>query len=99
MKKNTFVIAYVDENGVVTGNLHHLHDGEYAYRKVAERHALKINDRRGKHVVSVFQKDDFEKQIAGKTRMVKSLMSGEMVEIPINTPYYLDPSHETYWSM
>ena len=34
-----------------------------------------------------------------KTKMVESLMTGEMVEIPRNTPICLDPSRETYWSM
>lgn len=33
-----------------------------------------------------------------KMKTVKNLMSGNMVEIPANTPYYLDPSSETYWS-
>ena len=32
------------------------------------------------------------------TKMVKNLMSGKMVEIDFRTPYYLDPSRETYWS-
>lgn len=33
------------------------------------------------------------------TRTVRNLMSGEEVEIPINTPLSSDPSSETYWSM
>lgn len=34
-----------------------------------------------------------------KTRMVRSLMSGELVEIDADTPHCCDPSTETYWSM
>ena len=33
------------------------------------------------------------------TRMVKNLMTGEMVEIDYRTPHCADPSPETYWSM
>lgn len=32
------------------------------------------------------------------TRMVKNLMTGEMVEIDYRTPYCADPSSEAYWS-
>lgn len=31
-------------------------------------------------------------------KTVINLMTGKEVEIPANTPYYLDPSKETYWS-
>jgi hypothetical protein len=34
-----------------------------------------------------------------KTRIVKNLMSGKDVEIPVNTPRCCDPSTELYWSM
>lgn len=34
-----------------------------------------------------------------RTKKVKNLMTGEMVEIPYNTPHSCDPSTETYWSM
>jgi translation elongation factor P/translation initiation factor 5A len=30
---------------------------------------------------------------------VRSLMSGEMVEIPADTPWCCNPASETYWSM
>ena len=33
------------------------------------------------------------------TKKVKSLMTGEEIEIPVNTPRSCDPSTETYWSM
>lgn len=34
-----------------------------------------------------------------KTKKVRSLMTGEEIEIPSNTPYCCDPSTEQYWSM
>jgi hypothetical protein len=34
-----------------------------------------------------------------KTKMVRNLMSGKMIEIDANTPLCCDPSSETYWSM
>lgn len=35
----------------------------------------------------------------GKTKIVTNLLSGQPVEIPVNTPSYCDPSSESYWSM
>lgn len=34
-----------------------------------------------------------------KTRLVRNMMSGALVEISVNTPLCCDPSSETYWSM
>lgn len=41
---------------------------------------------------------DFYKNIE-KTKVVKNMMSGEDVTIPVNTPSCIDPSSERYWSM
>jgi hypothetical protein len=38
-------------------------------------------------------------EVVPTTKMVKNLMSGEMVEIPYDTPRSCDPSSELYWSM
>lgn len=35
----------------------------------------------------------------GATKMVRNLMTGEMIEIPRDTPRSCDPSTELYWSM
>lgn len=32
-------------------------------------------------------------------KTVRSLMTGELIEIPADTPLSCDPSSETYWSM
>lgn len=34
-----------------------------------------------------------------KMKKVKSLMTGEEIEIRVDTPFCCDPSTETYWSM
>ena len=33
-----------------------------------------------------------------KVDVRKNLMSGKSIEVPVNTPVYLDPAKETYWS-
>jgi hypothetical protein len=33
------------------------------------------------------------------TKTVKSLMTGQDVEIPVDTPWCCNPASETYWSM
>jgi len=34
-----------------------------------------------------------------KTKKVKNLMTGELVDIDVDTPHCCDPSTETFWSM
>ncbi len=41
------------------------------------------------------RKTDF----ASTTKKVKSLMTGEEIEIPSNTPNFCNPASESYWSM
>jgi hypothetical protein len=38
-------------------------------------------------------------EVVPTTKRVRNLMSGEMVEIPHDTPRSCDPSSELYWSM
>ena len=47
---------------------------------------------------SISDRNEFYNSIE-KKRIVKNLMSGQDVEIGVNTPLHLDPSSETYWSM
>lgn len=48
--------------------------------------------------LAVAEKTDFHKRIE-KQETRKNLMSGNEFTQPVNTPCYLDPSTETYWSM
>ena len=43
--------------------------------------------------------DKFRIEFVPTMKMVKNLMTGEMVEIPHDTPRSCDPSSELYWSM
>jgi hypothetical protein len=43
--------------------------------------------------------DKFRVEVVPTTKTVRNLMTGEMVEIPHDTPLSCDPSSETYWSM
>lgn len=43
--------------------------------------------------------DGFRFDWAPATKVVKNLMTGEMIEIAADTPHCADPSTERYWSM
>jgi hypothetical protein len=47
---------------------------------------------------AIAEANEFRTKIE-KKEMVRSLMSGEMVEQSVNTPRCCDPSSELYWSM
>ena len=46
--------------------------------------------------IVIMTQEEYRAQV--RMKRVKSLMSGEWIEIPEDTPAYLDPSMETYWS-
>lgn len=64
----------------------------YTYQKAAIN-AVKV----GQSVTDVDTFSDICKN--GPTMMVKSLMTGEMVEIDRDTPWCCNPASESYWSM
>ena len=43
--------------------------------------------------------DQFRVEVVPTTKIVKNLMTGEMVEIAHDTPRSCDPSSELYWTM
>jgi hypothetical protein len=43
--------------------------------------------------------DQFRVEVVPTTKWVKNLMTGELVEIPHDTPRSCDPSSEQFWSM
>lgn len=47
---------------------------------------------------AIAEYEDFRKNIE-KKKTVKNLMSGNEIEIAVNTPASCDPSTETYWCM
>ena len=57
--------------------------------------ANKVTDKSKYDVAEVgFFRDNIEKVV---TR--KNLMSGKEIEVSVNTPAFMDPSCESYWSM
>ena len=48
--------------------------------------------------MSGYPEDQYHIKYAPKYIKVKSLMSGQEVEIAADTPYYLRPDSESYWS-
>jgi hypothetical protein len=87
-----FVIYSLETGRIVCGNR------TFAYKKVAERHAGKIEEA---HQIEcgIMTQQKYDSVFGGMTRKVVNLMSGKEVEININTPLSCDPSSETYWSM
>lgn len=43
--------------------------------------------------------DKFRVEVVPTTKTVRNLMTGELVDIPHDTPRSCDPSSELYWSM
>lgn len=64
----------------------------YTYQKAAHN-ALKP----GLSVTDISTFDSIRAN--GATKMVRNLMTGQMVEIPADTPWCCNPASETYWSM
>jgi hypothetical protein len=48
---------------------------------------------------ALYPRDKYRFEIMPATMKVKSYMTGEEVEIPIDTPWSCNPASESYWSM
>ena len=70
----------------------------YGYRKVAQKHADKINAYGGNCQLSVMSMDEYRAATEDKTRLVRNAMTGQMQEEAMNTPYSCSVSSESYWS-
>lgn len=64
----------------------------------AKRSATCANRNAGGTEYAYIASADYEKNVV-KMKRVTSLMSGEEIEIPSNTPRCCDPSSEAFWSM
>ena len=76
------------------------HPTRFAYKGVAQRHADKHNTKRvgSRGELVVISCEDYQKSGFGnRTHMVRNIMTGEMVEENINTPYTCSVASETYW--
>ena len=70
---------------------------EFALESAAKRSATCMNRNAGNFLYTYADRETYERRVVYR-RQVRNLMTGEMVEIDSNTPYFLDPSMETYWS-
>lgn len=64
----------------------------------AKRSATCANRNAGKAVYQAMEETFFALKHPVGTKTVKNLMTGRDVQIAEDTPYFLDPSKETYWS-
>lgn len=65
----------------------------YVYEASAVKYLAKLGE--GYSLTDI----DTFRNIPVPTKKVRNLMSGEMIEIPVDTPRCCDPSTEAYWSM
>ena len=65
----------------------------------ARRSATCSNRYLDQEFYKVLSVDDFAKEYPVGTKVVKNLMTGELIEIATDTPRCCDPSTETYWSI
>ena len=71
---------------------------EYTYQKAAQTAAWKMNQATTGAPYSVADKETFL-SLPVPMMKVRSLMTGQMIEIPADTPWCCNPASETYWSM
>jgi hypothetical protein len=85
-----YVIYHID----TTLAIKHLN----TFESGAKRSVTCMNRNAGSIQYAYASLEDYETKVV-TTKKVKSLMTGEEIEIPSNTPLSCDPSSETYWSM
>jgi hypothetical protein len=56
-------------------------------------------DREVRELAYLYPLNQFRIEFCPTTKTVRNLMTGELVEIPHDTPRSCDPSSELYWSM
>lgn len=69
--------------------------GKYEFdRRDSEQMDREVNELHLHH----YPRSKYRMTYYPKFKTVKNLMNGQDVVIETDTPYYLDPSYETYWS-
>jgi hypothetical protein len=68
------------------------------FQSGAKRSVTCMNRNAGSIQYAYASLEDYETKVV-TTKKVKSLMTGEEIEIPSNTPRSCDPSSELFWSM
>ena len=102
-KSSTFIIGKPDRNGVARPDHRQSYKtmaaAKAAITRIAKAEGLCLTDEN--HAVyryAIAQADVFHSSIE-KKRVKRNLMSKDLYFEPINTPAYMSPASETYWSM
>ena len=101
-KSSTYIIGKPDRNGVARP------DHRQVYKTMASAKAgltrickasglLPTDVNYPEFRVAICDYDLFHRLVEKKVKK-KNMMNGEEFMEPVNTPYYLSPSSETYWS-
>ena len=71
----------------------------FATHAGARRSATCSNRHLDEEKYMVVDETEFEKLFPVTMKKVKNLMTGQEIEIPSDTPNFMDPSRESYWSI
>ena len=87
--------------GYVVFNTQFPHQNKRYFKTLAgaKRSATCSNRNAGKFVYNFVEESWFNLKYPVGTKVVKNLMTGKEIEIPVDTPRCCDPSSERYWSM
>ena len=102
-QSTTYIIGKPDRNGVT----HPDHRQSYktmsaakaALTRIAKAEGLlKTDPNYAEYRYAIAEADYFHKSIE-KSRKSQNMMSGKWFSEPVNTPAYMSPARESYWSM
>ena len=102
-QSSTYIMGKPDRNGVT----HPDHRQSYktmaaakaALTRIAKAEGLlKTDPNYAEYRYAIAEADYFHKSIE-KSRKSQNMMSGKWFSEPVNTPAYMSPARESYWSM
>ena len=102
-KSSTYIIGKPDRNGVARPDHRQYYKTMSAAKAGLTRIAkaeglLETDDNHAFFRYAIAETEYFHKSIEA-SRKAKNMMSGEWFVEPINTPAYMSPARESYWSM
>ena len=102
-KSSTYIIGKPDRNGVARPDHRQYYKTMSAAKAALTRIAkaeglLKTDPNYAEYRYAIAEADYFHKSIE-KSRKSQNMMSGKWFSEPVNTPAYMSPARESYWSM
>ena len=94
-KSSTYIMGKTDRNGVTRPD----HRKSYATLGAAKAEKLLPTDPNYAQFRYAIAASAFFHQNIEKSRKTTNMMSGKEFVEPVNTPNYMSPSSESYWSM